>query len=245
MDFVLGLRIAGTNNAENEFVKMGAHHTLEINLQTKLTITKPCWDLVYRETLDTATDVKKSAEVGIILIEPGMANFYLLTSVLAKDAGRVTHTIPKASLTGTNLDKAKQKFFQKIYDMMKSTIDFALIKCVVLGGPGEIRTEFLNWLQKHVVQTHDSATQAALKHFVNIGTKDIHRDALNGLLTDDKVKNKIANTKCAQHARAFDDFQKMLANDETRAVEEKNPQRKFSDTERNAIRYRSRFGSKF
>ena len=31
------LRIAGTNNSENEFVKMGAHHTLEINLNTKLT----------------------------------------------------------------------------------------------------------------------------------------------------------------------------------------------------------------
>ena len=147
-----------------------------------------------------------------------MANFYLLTSVLAKDAGRVTHTIPKASMTGTNLDKAKAKFFQKIYDMMKSTVDFNLIKCVVLGGPGEIRTEFYNWLQKHVVQVHDQATQAALKTFVNVGTKDIHRDALNGLLTDDQVKRKIANTKCAQHAKAFDDFQKMIANDETRAV---------------------------
>eukprot|EP00971_Amphidinium_carterae_P046504 916161-Amphidinium_carterae.1 len=76
------IRFAGRNCEENQWVKMGAHHTLEIEINNKLTLGKDCWDFMFLQSLDASTDVHKSAEVACVLMEAGIANFYLLTAVL-------------------------------------------------------------------------------------------------------------------------------------------------------------------
>eukprot|EP00434_Breviolum_minutum_P025959 symbB.v1.2.022951.t1/scaffold2067.1/size90749/11 len=56
---------------ENQWVKMGAHHTLEIELNNKLTLAKDRWDAMHLQALDDATDVHKTSEVAVLLIEIG------------------------------------------------------------------------------------------------------------------------------------------------------------------------------
>merc|ERR1719401_1186374 len=89
------IRFSGKNCEENQWVKMGAHHTLDIELNNKITIGKDCWDFMHLEALQAATDVHKTAEVAVVLLEAGTANFHLLTAVLAKDVHRVSLTLPK------------------------------------------------------------------------------------------------------------------------------------------------------
>ena len=43
-------------------MKMGAHHTLEIELNNKLTLGKERWDAMHLQELDEATDVHKTSE---------------------------------------------------------------------------------------------------------------------------------------------------------------------------------------
>ncbi|CAJ1413775.1 unnamed protein product [Effrenium voratum] len=50
---------------ENQWVKMGAHHTLEVELNNKLTLGKDRWDAMHLQELDDATDVHKTSEAGL------------------------------------------------------------------------------------------------------------------------------------------------------------------------------------
>lgn len=153
------IRFSGVVCEESEWVKMGAHHTIEIELNEAITITKDCWDAVFLDQLEDATNIARSAEVAVVLIEAadtGTANFSLLTNVLAKRVGQAQHSLPKKKLTSTNLDKAMEKFFVKIYDMMKEKINLDIIKCVVLGGPGSTKNDFFNWSQTRAMQQGDA-----------------------------------------------------------------------------------------
>lgn len=47
---------------------MGAYHTLEIEFHRAFRLTKTCWDAVYLERLETATDV--AANVRLVWPQP-------------------------------------------------------------------------------------------------------------------------------------------------------------------------------
>jgi len=61
------LRLSGRNVEENEFVKMGAFHTIQVELHRNITIQKPLWDDIALERLKEATDVSKRAEVSFFI----------------------------------------------------------------------------------------------------------------------------------------------------------------------------------
>ena len=49
----------GRNIEENQYVKMGAYHTLDVELNKKFTIRKTEWDSVHLERIELATDPSK------------------------------------------------------------------------------------------------------------------------------------------------------------------------------------------
>merc|ERR1712226_605238 len=85
-------------------------------------------------------------------------------NILAKRVGHVEHTIPKAKLTDTSVNKAMVKFFEKIYDGVKQWIDFDIVKCVVFAGPGNTKNEFSKWLETAAMQKSDSDTEKERNH---------------------------------------------------------------------------------
>jgi hypothetical protein len=62
---------------ESEFVKLGQYHSLELALQRNFTLSKPNWDSIYLERIDIACDLKHSAEIGAVVMQPGLANVCL------------------------------------------------------------------------------------------------------------------------------------------------------------------------
>lgn len=73
------LRLSGRNRQETEHVKMGAYHTLDLELQRNFTIQKAVWDTVVLDRLEEACDPVKQAEVAAVVMQPGLANICLLT----------------------------------------------------------------------------------------------------------------------------------------------------------------------
>ena len=53
---------------ENEHVKMGAYHTLEIELQRPFSLYKQAWDLLDLERIKQACDPAASADLAAVLI---------------------------------------------------------------------------------------------------------------------------------------------------------------------------------
>ncbi len=51
------MRVKGRNIRENQFVKMGAYHTIDLQLNQKFTLTKENWDSVALDRLGTMLHV--------------------------------------------------------------------------------------------------------------------------------------------------------------------------------------------
>ena len=75
------LRLKGRNIEENQYVKMGAYHTIDVEPQRKFTLTKPDgWDSVALDRVDEACDPGRSADLAAIVMQEGLANICLVTS---------------------------------------------------------------------------------------------------------------------------------------------------------------------
>eukprot|EP00933_Yihiella_yeosuensis_P028921 TRINITY_DN22692_c0_g1_i1.p1 TRINITY_DN22692_c0_g1~~TRINITY_DN22692_c0_g1_i1.p1 ORF type:complete len:407 (+),score=85.66 TRINITY_DN22692_c0_g1_i1:61-1281(+) len=210
------IRYSGRNCEENQWVKLGAHHTLEIELNNKFTMVKDCWDAMYLQALDDATDVHKTSEVAVVLIEAGTANFHLLTAVLAKDVHRVSVALPRKRATTTGYDKAVNRFFEQVYQGIKDHINLDLVKCVLLAGPGFVKDDFLAWMLLKATQLGESQILQKKSSFVAVHASCVHKQALKELLADDQVQKSIANTKAATHLKALENFYTMVKNEPDR-----------------------------
>mmetsp|Transcript_68917 Transcript_68917/g.121822 ORF Transcript_68917/g.121822 Transcript_68917/m.121822 type:complete len:405 (+) Transcript_68917:48-1262(+) len=204
------IRYSGKNCEENQWVKMGAHHTLEIELNNKMTLGKDCWDAIHLQELDEATDVHKTSEVAVILLEAGVANFHLLTAVLAKDVHRVSVALPRKRATTTGYDKAVVRFYEQVYQGIKDHIDLGLVKCVLLAGPGFVKDDFLTWMAQKATQNGDTNVLQKKSIFISVHASCVHKQALKELLADEQVQKSIANTKAAAHLKALEEFYAMV-----------------------------------
>ncbi len=66
------LRVKGRNIAENQYVKMGQYHTLDLELNRKFTLIKPYWDSVALDRLELACDPTQHADLGAVIMNEGM-----------------------------------------------------------------------------------------------------------------------------------------------------------------------------
>lgn len=89
------LRLKGRNIEENPYVKMGAYHTLDLELNRKFSLRKPEWDSVSLERVDMACDPVQSADVAAIIMQEGLAHVCLITSSMTLVRAKIDVTIPR------------------------------------------------------------------------------------------------------------------------------------------------------
>jgi protein pelota len=132
------LRIKGTNVKENDFLKLGQYHTLELELNRPCRISKDRWDSIHMELIADISDPASKSEVAAIVIGEGLAHVCLLKASLTKTCARLERQLPKKRGTqGTQAyDAAVQKFFGDIYEAVKRHINFDIVKVVLVGSPG-------------------------------------------------------------------------------------------------------------
>lgn len=69
------IRLRGKNMTENEHVKLGAYHTLEIEQQRPFTLYKQAWDLLDLERIRQACDPAASADLAAVLITVNVVHY--------------------------------------------------------------------------------------------------------------------------------------------------------------------------
>ena len=89
------LRVNGTNVEENEHIKLGQHHTVDITIGKAFTIEKDCWDSIFLQRLNDCADPSKRAEVAAIVMQEGIANICLITSYMTVTIARIQKSISK------------------------------------------------------------------------------------------------------------------------------------------------------
>lgn len=212
------LRVKGRNIKENQFVKMGAYHTLDLQMNQKFTLTKEHWDSIALDRVDIACDPTRTADVAAIIMQEGLAHVCAVTSLMTITRARIEMHIPrKRRGSCTNHDKALERFYYTIMQAILRHIRFDVVKCVIVASPGFVKDQFFEYMFSEAVKQDIKILMENKPKFLLVHSSSGHKQSLREVLSDPNVSVKLADTKAASEVKALDSFYSMLQNEPNRA----------------------------
>ncbi|WOL17941.1 protein PELOTA 1 isoform X3 [Canna indica] len=212
------LRIRGKNILENEHVKIGQFHTLEIESHRPLLLRKDIWDSVALDILKQACDPTASADLAVFLMQEGLAHLLLVGRSITTTRARIETSIPrKHGPAVAGYESALKKFFENVLQAFLKNIDFQVVRCVVIASPGFTKDQFRDYLlleaeRRGLRSIIENKSRLVLAH-----STSGYKHSLKEVLDAPAVMSLIKDTKAAQEVRALKDFFSMLSNDAARA----------------------------
>ncbi|XVE62213.1 hypothetical protein DITRI_Ditri06bG0100600 [Diplodiscus trichospermus] len=212
------LRIRGKNILENEHVKIGAFHTLELELQRPFVLRKEIWDSLALDILQQASDPGASADLAVVLMQEGLANILLVGKSMTSTRSRIETSIPrKHGPAIAGYEKALKKFFENVLQAFLKHIDFNVVRCAVIASPGFTKDQFHRHLLLEAERRQLRPIIENKSRIILVHTSSGYKHSLREVLDAPNVMNMIKDTKAAQEVRALKDFFSMLSNDSARA----------------------------
>ncbi|CAN1246615.1 Protein PELOTA 1 [Linum grandiflorum] len=212
------LRIRGKNILENEHVKIGQFHTLEIELHRPFVLRKRVWDSLTLEVLKQASDPTASADVTVLLLQEGLAQIFLVGRSVTTSRPRIETSIPrKHGPAIAGYDSALNKFFQNVLQAFLKHVDFNVVRCAVIASPGFTKDQFHRYLLLEAERKQLRSIIENKSKIILVHTTSGYKHSLREVLDAPNVMNMIKDTKAAEEVRVLKDFHDMLSNDSDRA----------------------------
>ena len=202
----LTLRLSGPNVQESKVVKMGAYHTLTLELGRNFTIEKECWDQIYLDRIEEATQPERSAEIAAIVMQPGLAHLCLITGSLTITKAKIETTIPKKRTGSSNHSKAFIKFYEAIYQSILRHVDFTKIKCILCASPGYVKDDFFKYMLEQSVRRDDRSFIENKRKFVLCKASSGHKHALEEVFSEPSIMEQMNDTKVAKEVDTLNKF---------------------------------------
>jgi protein pelota len=234
-DFDIGsgqLHVAGRVASENEHVKLGSHHTLDLELHRKFTIEKVGeggggWDSVALEMLREACETERRAELWAVVMGEGMANICLITEHQTILRQRVEVPVPRKRRGGVDgHDKGMERFYSttlatllRHMDLGKESASGAADKTVplLLASPGFVAQAFLQYVKSEATRMGNKALMALVPSILVAHSSSFHVHALKEVLSSPAILVKLSDTKFARETALMDKFTTLLRLDDGRA----------------------------
>ncbi|KAE8793085.1 hypothetical protein D1007_32294 [Hordeum vulgare] len=212
------LRVRGKNITENDHVKIGQFHTLELELKRPFVLRKEYWDWLALDTIQQACDPTASADLAVILMQEGLAHLFLIGRSITATRSRIETSIPrKHGPAIAGYESALKKFFEHVLQALLKHIDFEVVQCVVIASPGFTKDQFRDYM-------HLEAARRDLRVIIENKSRIIlahapsgYKHSLKEVLDTPGVMSLIKDTKAAQEVQALKEFFAMLTNDSARA----------------------------
>uniref|UniRef100_A0A2I9LPF4 Protein pelota homolog n=1 Tax=Centruroides hentzi TaxID=88313 RepID=A0A2I9LPF4_9SCOR len=212
------LRVKGRNIVENQYVKMGAYHTLDLELNRKFTLAKSCWDSIALDRIDMACDPAQHADLAAVIMHEGLAHICLVTSSMTLIRAKIDVNIPrKRKGQCAQHDKGLQKFFESVMQGILRHVNFDIVKCVLLASPGFVKDQFYEYMFAQAVKLDQKVLLENKSKFVLMHSSSGFKHSLKEILADPAVAVKLADTKAAGEVKALEAFYTMLQNEPNRA----------------------------
>ncbi|CZS96138.1 hypothetical protein WAI453_009762 [Rhynchosporium graminicola] len=213
------LHVSGQVAEENKWVKVGAFHTLDLELQRNFTLEKSQgWDSVALDVVREAIKQDKEGTVPAVVMQEGMANICLITEHQTILKQRVETGIPrKRSGRAGDHDKGLIKFYETTLETLKRHVDITQPRPLLLASPGFTAAGFQKYILDEATRKAEKAVLANKSNFIVIHSSSGHLHSLNEVLKSPEVLVKLKDTKYSRETRFMDDFMTMLRKDDGRA----------------------------
>ncbi|XP_013398167.1 protein pelota homolog isoform X2 [Lingula anatina] len=212
------LRVKGRNIQENQYVKMGAYHTLDLEMNRKFQLAKHYWDIVALERIEMACDPTQHADLAAVVMQEGLAHICLVTSAMTLVRAKIETSIPRKrkGMCGQH-DKGITKFYDQIIQAIQRHVNFDVVKCVLIASPGFLKDQFIDYMFTQALKLDIKILLENKSKFLAVHSSSGHKHALKEVLSDPAVTCRLSDTKASGEVKALDDFYQMLQNDPNRA----------------------------
>lgn len=212
------LRVKGRNIQENQYVKMGAYHTLDLELNRKFTLAKQIWDCIALDRIELACDVARSADVAAVVMQEGLAHVCLVTPSMTVIRAKIEHNIPRKRRGSCKQhDNALVRYYDAVMQGVLRHINFEVVKCVLVASPGFVKDQFCEYMFQQALKQDNKLLIENKSKFIQVHSSSGHKHALTEAMADQTVAAKLADTKATGEVRALDAFYAMLQNEPDRA----------------------------
>ncbi|XP_012940350.1 protein pelota [Aplysia californica] len=212
------LRVSGRNISENQYVKMGAYHTLLLEMNRQFTLSKAEWDSVAIERIDIACDPAQHADLMAIVMQEGIAHVCLVTPSMTLVRAKIETSIPrKRKGMCDQHTKGLHRFFDQIIQAFQRHCNFDIVKCVLVASPGFVKDHFADYLFAQAQKMDDKTLIDNKSKFVMVHSSSGFKHSLKEVLADPAIATKLSDTKAAGEVKALDDFYTMLQVDPNKA----------------------------
>lgn len=155
------LSLKGRNVAENQHVKMGAYHTIDLEVNRKVTLIKAEWDSVSLDRIELATDPTKHADCAAVVMQDGLAHVCLVTASMTIVRAKIDVTIPrKRKGSVSQHEKALQRFYDTVLQAIRRHVNFDVVKAVIIASPGFVKDQFFEYMNQFAVKNDDKGEPA-------------------------------------------------------------------------------------
>lgn len=163
---------------------MGAYHTLDLEQNRKFTLQKLEWDSVARDRVEMACDVNQSADVAAVIMQEGLANICLITSSMTLVRSKIEVSIPRKRKGNVQQhEKGLAKFYEAVMQAILRHINFAVVKCILIGSPGFVKDQFFDYMVQHSVRTDNKTILENKGKFLLVHSSSGFKHSLKGKIT--------------------------------------------------------------
>lgn len=212
------LRLKGRNIVENQYVKMGAYHTLDIEQNRQFVLEKIKWDSIALDRIDMACDVSQNADVAAVVMQEGIANICLITSSMTIVRSKIDQVIPrKRKGMVTQHEKGLHRFYESVVQAILRHVNFEVVKCVIIASPGFVKDQFMEYMIQQAIKTDNKLLMENKSKFMLVHSSSGFKHSLKEILAESTVMSRISDTKAAGEVKALEAFYAMLQTNPARA----------------------------
>lgn len=212
------LRLKGRNVEENQYIKMGAYHTLDIEPNRKFSLSKSCWDVVALERIEMACDPSQNADVAAVVMQEGIAHVCLVTGAMTLVRAKIDMAIPRKRKGSTSQhEKGLQKFYDTVLQAILRHVNFDVTRCVLLASPGFVKDHFFEYMMQWASKSDNRVLIENKSKFLLIHASSGFKHSLKEVLADPAVTSRMADTKAMAEVRALENFYSVLQSEPSRA----------------------------
>ena len=215
-------------------MKLGAHHTLDLELNRKFTLEKADgWDSVARDVLREACDAERRAELWAVVMGEGVANVCLITEHQTVLRQRVEVAVPRKG-------RGRIEQYNKGLEKFQATVLTTLLRHLGMEGGGASAApvsssstdktvplllasagfhaqNFLAYAKAQAIRTNNKAQLALLEHVVVVHTSGPGVHNLKEVLASEANTKKLADTKFTRETALMDRFMQHMRQDDGKA----------------------------
>lgn len=205
------LRLKGRNIVENQYVKMGAYHTLDLELNRKFILQKVLWDSIALDRVELACDPAANADVAAVVMQEGLAHVCLITPSMTLVRSKIDMTIPRKRKGFVQQhEKGLNKYYDAVMQGILRHVDFNIVKCVILASPGFVKDQFFEYMIQQAIKTDNKLLIDNKSKFLLVKASSGFKHSLKEVLQEPAVITKISDTKAASEVKLLESFYTML-----------------------------------